>query len=83
VTSIVLAVGGRSRTAAIVAAPCFSAQGDEVVAKTTASARPASPMASDAFTASVRLSSSWFATAFSPWPVMPPHSAAITCRGRR
>ena len=65
-TSIVRAVAGRSSTAAIVAAPCFSLHGDEVVAKTTASALPASSMASDAFTASVRLSSSWFATAFSP-----------------
>src|SRR5262249_56188023 len=41
VTSSVRAVAGRSRTAAIVAAPCFSAYGDDVVAKSTPSGVPA------------------------------------------
>ena len=68
----------------MVAAPCFSAYGGLVVAKKTASGRPPdSGSAPAALTAMVRLSSSWFATARSPGPGAPPHSFAITSRGRR
>ena len=84
VKSSVRAAGGRSSTAAIVAAACFSAQGEVVVAKYTASAGgPSTPSPSAAFTASVRLSSSWLATAFSPPAAVAPHSRAITSRGSR
>ena len=56
-----------------------------VVAKKTASgARPsAGERRAPRSTASVRLSSSWLATAFSPGPGTPPHSRAISSRGRR
>src|SRR5206468_1916910 len=59
-------------------------RGAGVVAKKTASGRGSSlPSASVAFTASVRLSSSWLATAFSPPADVPPHSLAISSRGSR
>src|SRR5205814_697760 len=44
---------------------------------------PCSSRASAALTASVRLSSSWLATAFSPPADRRPHSLAISSRGRR
>ena len=75
-----------SRTAAIVAALCFSRYGDVVEAKNTrieAAPAPCRQSVAAALTASVRLSSSWLATAFSPPADAVPHSFAITSRGKR